>query len=105
MAINDSGTRDQYVATAAQIIFPYTFEIFDKDDIAVEQNGTLLTEGTHYTVSGVGVDAGGNVTIAATDIDNGSTDACGVLSTSIDVTDFTCGQQSTSLINHPELRI
>jgi len=63
MAINDNGTRNQYTATAAQTIFPYTFEVFSKDDIAVEQNGALLTEGTHYTVSGVGVDAGGNVTL------------------------------------------
>jgi len=63
MAINDNGTRDQYVASAAQTVFAYTFEIFDKDDIAVEQNGTLLAEGTNYTVSGVGVDAGGSITL------------------------------------------
>jgi len=63
MAIQDNGTRDQYVASAAQTVFAYTFEIFDKDDIAVEQNGTLLAEGTNYTVSGVGVDAGGNITL------------------------------------------
>jgi len=63
MAISDNGTRDQYVAAAAQTIFQYTFEIFDKDDIAVEQNGTLLAEGTNYTVSGVGADAGGNITL------------------------------------------
>lgn len=63
MAINDTGTRDQYVASAAQTVFAYTFEIFDKDDIAVEQNGILLAEGTNYTVSGVGVDTGGNVTL------------------------------------------
>ncbi|MGB1304006.1 hypothetical protein [Pseudoalteromonas marina] len=63
MAINDLGTRDQYTATASQTVFPYTFEIFDDDDIAVEQNGTLLTKGTHYTVSGVNVDTGGNITL------------------------------------------
>ncbi len=63
MAIQDNGTRNQYTATASQTVFPYTFEVFDKDDLAVEQNGTLLTEGTHYTVSGVGVDAGGNMTL------------------------------------------
>lgn len=63
MAINDNGTRTQYSATAAQTIFAYPFEIFDEDDIAVEQNGTLLSKGTHYTVSGVGNDNGGNVTL------------------------------------------
>lgn len=63
MAIQDLGTRDQYIATSGQTIFPYTFEIFDKNDVTVGQNGTALTEGTHYTVSGVGVDAGGNITL------------------------------------------
>jgi len=69
MAINDSGTRNQYTATAGQTVFPYTFEIFDKDDIKVQQKvyltgvTTTLTEGTHYTVSGVDNDAGGNVTL------------------------------------------
>jgi len=69
MAINDSGTRNQYTATAGQTVFPYTFEIFDKDDIKVQQKvyltgvTTTLTEGTHYTVSGVDNDAGGDVTL------------------------------------------
>ncbi len=63
MSINDNGTRDQFTATGGQTIFPYTFEIFDKDDIAVEQNGILLAEGTNYTVSGVDNDNGGNVTL------------------------------------------
>lgn len=63
MAIQDNGTRIQYTATAAQTIFAYPFEIFDEDDIAVEQNGTLLSKGTHYTVSGVGNDNGGNITL------------------------------------------
>lgn len=69
MAINDSGTRNQYTASASQAIFPYTFEIFNKNDIKVQQKvnltgvTTTLTEGTHYTVSGVDNDAGGNVTL------------------------------------------
>ena len=63
MAISDNGTRDQYSASASQTVFAYTFEVFVKEDLAVEQNGTLLSEGTHYTVSDVGNDAGGNVTL------------------------------------------
>ncbi|WP_211362150.1 M36 family metallopeptidase [Aequorivita antarctica] len=38
----------------------------------------------------VQLDATGNVSIVAGDVDGGSTDACGIASTSIDNTDFTC---------------
>jgi len=60
MAINDSGTRNQYTASASQTVFAYTFEIFATGDIKVEQNGAVITA---YTVSNVGVDTGGNVTL------------------------------------------
>ncbi len=63
MPILDADAKNQFTATNLQTVFTYTFEIFDKDDIAVDQNGTILSEGTHYTVSGVGVDAGGDVTL------------------------------------------
>ncbi len=36
------------------------------------------------------LDATGNVTIAAADVNNGSSDACGIASMVLDVTDFTC---------------
>ncbi|WP_410005864.1 M36 family metallopeptidase [Aequorivita nionensis] len=36
------------------------------------------------------LDATGNVSIAAADVDGGSADACGIATTSIDITDFTC---------------
>ncbi|WP_203293541.1 HYR domain-containing protein [Luteirhabdus pelagi] len=38
----------------------------------------------------VQLDASGSASITVADIDNGSTDNCGIVSTSIDVTDFTC---------------
>ena len=38
----------------------------------------------------VQLDATGNVTIAAADIDNGSSDNCGIASMSLDVTSFDC---------------
>lgn len=65
MAVNDNVTRIQIVATAAQTVFIYPFEIFDKDDIVVEKNGTVLTEGVtnDYTVLGVGNDNGGSITL------------------------------------------
>lgn len=69
MAIQDNGTRDQYTATAAQTTFAYTFEIFDKADIKVQQKvkstgvTSTLAEGTDYTVTNVGNDSGGNVVL------------------------------------------
>lgn len=63
MAINNTVSRNQYTATASQMVFAYTFEIADDDDIKVEQNGTVLSKTTHYTVSGVDVDTGGNITL------------------------------------------
>ena len=65
MTVADNTSRNQYTATASQTVFAYTFEIVDKDDIVVLKNGTTLSEGTDYTVSNVGNDSGGNVTLTA----------------------------------------
>jgi hypothetical protein len=64
MTVADNTSRNQYTATSGQTVFAYTFEIVDKDDIVVLKNGTTLSEGTNYTVSNVGNDSGGNVTLA-----------------------------------------
>lgn len=63
MAVTTENSRDQYTATAGQTVFPYTFEIFTDNDVAVIQNSSLLSKGTNYTVSGVGNDSGGNITL------------------------------------------
>ena len=66
MTVLDNTPRDQYTATGGQVAFSYTFEIAAEGDIAVLQNGTLLNLGTgagEYAVTGVGVDAGGTVTL------------------------------------------
>ena len=63
MTVADNTSRNQYTATSGQTVFAYTFEIVDKDDIVVLKNGTTLSEGTDYTVSNVGNDSGGNVTL------------------------------------------
>jgi len=55
--------RNDIVATAGQTVFSYTFEVADEGDLVVEQNGTALTLTTHYTVSGVGGENGGSVTL------------------------------------------
>jgi hypothetical protein len=63
MTVADNTSRNQYSATSGQTVFAYTFEIVDKGDIVVLKNGTTLSEGTNYTVSNVGNDSGGNVTL------------------------------------------
>ena len=63
MTVANNLSRDQYSATSGQTIFPYTFEIFQKEDVAVLKNSVLLAEGTNYTVSGVGAENGGNITL------------------------------------------
>ena len=65
MTVADNTSRNQYTATSGQTVFAYTFEIVDKDHIVVLQNGTALSEGTDYTVSNVGNDNGGNITLTS----------------------------------------
>jgi hypothetical protein len=60
--VEDVARRVQYVAAAAQTAFDYTFPIFDDDDLVVEVDGVVQTKTTHYTLDGVGEDAGGTVT-------------------------------------------
>jgi hypothetical protein len=59
--------RDRYVANQGQTVFPYTFRIFAASDLVVERlrgtNTTTLQLNVDYTVSGVGNNAGGNVTL------------------------------------------
>ncbi len=65
MTVADNTSRNQYSATAGQTIFSYTFEIVDKDDLVVLQNGIALSEGTDYSVAGVGDESGGTITLTA----------------------------------------
>ena len=66
MTVLDNTPRDQYTATGGQVAFPYTFEITAEGDIAVLQNGVLLSLGAgagEYAVTGVGSDSGGVITL------------------------------------------
>ena len=69
IVINDSDRRIQFTATGGQTVFPYDFPIFDEAHLVVTRlrAGTLttFTLTTDYTVSGVGVEAGGNVTLVS----------------------------------------
>jgi len=65
MTVENNTSRNQYTATGGQSIFAYTFEVVETSDMAVLQNGTRLTNGVDYTVSGAGDDNGGNVTLTS----------------------------------------
>jgi len=63
MTVSNAATRNDYIATGGQTIFPYTFETFASNDLVVLQNGAILSEGSQYSISGIGLDAGGDITL------------------------------------------
>ena len=70
MTVSSSTSKVSYSGDDATTVFPYTFKVFDEDDLTVvirKADGTEETKTitTHYTVSGVGDAAGGNVTMLA----------------------------------------
>lgn len=66
MSLTNTNTRNDFTtANATTTVFAYTFKILDQTHILVYVAGVLKTLGTDYTVSGVGVSTGGNVTLTA----------------------------------------
>lgn len=67
--INQNDRRIQYTATAGQTVFPYDFPVYANTELTVIRNraGTITTRTltTDFTVSGVGAEGGGNVTLTA----------------------------------------
>jgi hypothetical protein len=67
MSLPANPRRDRYVANQGQTVFPYTFRIFAASDLVVERlrnnTTTVLQLNVDYTVSGVGNNTGGNVTL------------------------------------------
>lgn len=62
MTISSTVSRWEAVGNGSTTVFPYTNKIFADTDLKVYLDGVLQTLTTHYTVSGAGTDAGGNVT-------------------------------------------
>jgi hypothetical protein len=67
MALNTTTNRVLYTGDGSSTVFPYPFRIFLAADLKVYVNdvsGNPIEQSltTHYTVSGVGSEAGGNVT-------------------------------------------
>ena len=68
MTVSSSTNRVTYAGNGSTTVFPYTYKIFDQDDLTVilrAANGpeTVQTITSDYTVSGVGNAGGGNVTM------------------------------------------
>jgi hypothetical protein len=64
MTVTSATTRNDYVASSGQTVFPYTFTALADSDIKVLKNGVTLSLGGNYTLSGVGT-YGGNVTLTS----------------------------------------
>lgn len=62
MAVPDQVPFNQSTANGVTTVFPYTFLIVEEGQLAVYLDGVLQVSG--YTVSGVGVSGGGNVTFS-----------------------------------------
>jgi hypothetical protein len=62
--------RDVYTGNGSTTAFTYNFKILTSAGIAVYQAGTLKTLTTHYTVTGVGNDAGGTVVFVTAPANN-----------------------------------
>jgi hypothetical protein len=62
MTISSTTSRWAYTGDGGTLIFPYTNKIFNSSDLQVYVDSVLKTEGSDYTVSGVGDDGGGSVT-------------------------------------------
>lgn len=64
-SVPDVAPYIQYVASSGQTVYPYPFPITQDADLVVVINGVSQSTDSTYSVSGVGVTAGGNVTLNA----------------------------------------
>lgn len=77
MSFDSEATRDDYLGNGTTATYAYNFQIYDDTDLRVvvrdtsddEDEGTILTIGTHYTVSGEGEEDGGSVVLVDGDFD------------------------------------
>ena len=62
MTVSATKSRWEYTGDGSTTVFAYTNKIFADAELEVRSDGTLQTLTTNYTVSGAGVETGGNVT-------------------------------------------
>ena len=65
MAVTNQVPVKSHVANGLTTLFAFDFLLLDDADLVVEVDGTPRTLGTHYTVSGVGNPAGGDITFTS----------------------------------------
>ena len=76
MTITELPTRNEYIASAGQTVFTYTFRIFEEGDISAfvtpsgQEADDSVDEVSISSVTGVGDEDGGTITIAATSADD-----------------------------------
>src|SRR3546814_11602245 len=60
MAVTEQTPRNVSTAVAGATVFPYDFKIIDKADLQVTVDGAAKVVDVDFTVSGVGIDSGGD---------------------------------------------
>jgi hypothetical protein len=63
MTVTATTARNVSTAAAAATVFPYSFKIVTATDLLVTVNGVAKVLNVDYTLTGVGADIGGNVTL------------------------------------------
>lgn len=76
MTVSSETSRMKYIGNGATSIYAYNFKIFDESELLVTRRNlsdveTTLVLNTDYTVSGVGVAGGGNITLTAGNLTSG----------------------------------
>src|SRR3546814_19384145 len=61
MAVTEQTPRNVSTAVAGATVFPYDFKIIDKADLQVTVDGAAKVVDVDFTVSGVGIDSGGDL--------------------------------------------
>lgn len=62
MAVPSGSSRNVSIAAAGAYLFPYSFKVSNKSDLAVEVDGVAKTVDVDFVASGIGADAGGDIT-------------------------------------------
>ena len=65
MTVSSQTPINRSTGNGVTTVFPYGFKIISEADIEVTVDGVVKTLNVDYTVSGVGNEAGGNVTMTA----------------------------------------
>lgn len=60
--VNEATAANRYTANGSTTVFAYSWKVYLNTDIEVLVDGTVKTLGTQYTVDGLGVSGGGNIT-------------------------------------------